>query len=163
MASIKGLVKGVKKAPQHLPHGTSKKTGIKGFLFDKGERVAFASGFGFAKGYYGDKFIWKGHGADAWLGVAGWLGYMIACGVGGKAMHLADHLERFGDAGVMSAANSYFAAVGLEKSGSKVAVVKPNKAPGVHGIMGDVLGAIAGAKQGPYLSVDRIANFSQPR
>ncbi len=150
----------VKGIPAHAPHGTAPR-GFKGLLVDKGERYGAAAVFGFSKGYFGQKFIWKGHGADAWLGVGALLVSAVLASASNGKSRAAAHFERVGDAGLMSAIGSLSAAYGLEKGGSHVAVVKTGKA-GVHGIAGgDVVGAIAAAKNGPYLTPDTIENFAQ--
>lgn len=151
--------------PRNWPSGTSKHRGFKGFAIDKGQRAVFAGAFGYAKGYYGEKFIWKGHGADLWLGVGAFLLSSFFNTYSSGSSSIAKTLERVGDAGVMSAANSYGAAMGLEKSGNKVAVITE---PGMglsrrHQISGDIVGAIAGAKAGPYLTPEAVANFAKRR
>lgn len=167
MATIMNRIKSI---PQHLPYGTAHK-GLKGVIVDKGERFAAAAAFGYSKGYYGDRFIWKGHGADLWLGV-GALGLATLASMfgGHKAGEYAEHLERVGDAGVMSAIGSLAAAYGLEKAGHTVHVTAApaggKKLPAktaTQGIAGDVLGMIPGAKAGPYLSNDQMMAFANRR
>ncbi len=151
MATIMHVVKNV---PRHLPHGTARR-GISGLLVDKGERYGAAAAFGYAKTYYGQRFIWRGHGADLWLGVGSLLLASIAAAATSGRSGLSDHLERLGDAGVMSAIGSIAASYGLEHSGGKAAVHK------VKGM--DVLGAIAAAKAGPFLTPEAMANFAHRR
>lgn len=150
---------------KHLPrnlmlHGTAPQHGVKGVLVDKGERYGAAFAFGYAKGYYGDAFVWKGHGIDMWAGV----GSIVAAGVLhslGKS-RLASHLERVGDAGVMSALGSLGAAMGLKKAGRSVAVLSAGKnRTNLRGV--DILGEIPAAQSGSYLSADDIARFAQRR
>lgn len=163
MASI---MKRIKSIPEHLPIGTAHGHSLKSAIVDKGERYGAAFGFGLAKGYYGNQFIWKGHGADLWLGV-GSLGVATVLSMfgGKKAGQLAEHLERVGDAGVMSAINSLGAAYGLQKAGHSVVRTGTPKAaaPAVHGLYGDVIGSIPGAKAGPYLSNADLTRFADAR
>lgn len=161
------IMKRIKSIPQHLPVGTAHGKGIKAVVIDKGERFGAAFGFGLAKGYYGDRFIWKGHGADLWLGVGALGAATVLSMFGGrKANQLGEHLERVGDAGVMSALSSLGAAIGLEKAGHSVVRTSGAKAKpvaAVHGIYGDVIGSIPGAKAGPFLSDSDLARFAQRR
>lgn len=157
MASIMNYVK---KIPQNLPRGTGGR-GLGGVLTDKIERYGAAGGFGYAKGYFGNKFVWKGHGADLWLGVGALAASTLLTVTSNGRSNLAEHLERIGDAGVMSAIASVAASYGLEHAGHKVAVVNTNVPRTVS--HGDILGAIAAAQAGPYLTPDKIANFANAR
>ncbi len=155
MASIMHFVK---KVPGHLPRGTGGR-GLTGVVVDKAERYGAAALFGYSKGKYGPKFVWKGHGADMWIGVGSLAAATILSVLSNGRSHAAEHLERIGDAGVMSAIGSIAASYGLEHAGMKVATMQ-TKPAGMHGIYGDVVGAIAGAKAGPYLTPERIAEFA---
>jgi hypothetical protein len=162
MATIFTTIKRTAKGTFHNPpHGTSKR-GWKGFLVDKGERYGAAAFFGFSKGYFGNKFLWKGHGLDAWIGLGALLVSTGLTAYSNGSSRFAPHLERIGDAGLMSAIGSLSAAYGLEKAGSKVAVVKTGAGKKIAGTE-DVLGAIAAAKAGPYLSQDVLNNFAGAR
>lgn len=154
------LFRKLSKVPHELPHGTAK-SGFMGTLVDKGERYVAAFGFGAAKGYYGEQFIWHGHGADLWLGGAAMATALFLDMFGGHgAQKLATHLERVGDAGLMSAIGSLGASWGLGKAGHQVAVLPAGgkKPAQIHGI-----GAVPGAKAGPFLSPQEIANWGQRR
>ena len=98
-----------KSTLHHLPTGTAPGHGFQGLLIDKGERWGGAALVGGLKGYYGERFLLKGHGLDLWGGV-GCTVLSIALNVmsGGRSK-IADHLERFGDVGMMSA----FGALGV--------------------------------------------------
>lgn len=159
------IFKKLKSAAHNLPHGTEKGSGIMSVVVDKGERFGAAFGFGFAKGYYGEKFVWKDHGADLWIGVGSLAAATLASTFGGRgAQKAAVHLERIGDAGVMSALSSLGAAYGLDKAGNKAHVTTAAKKPAaVHGIAGSMIGAIGEAKGGPYLSNAEMLAFSQKR
>ncbi|HUK34400.1 MAG TPA: hypothetical protein VLV86_10835 [Vicinamibacterales bacterium] len=159
MASIMRYFKSV---PGHLPTGTSHKRGIAGLLVDKGERYGASAAFAFSKTYYADKFIWKGHGADMWLGVGSLAAATLLSIYSGGRSHWCDHLERIGDAGVQSAVSSLAAAYGLQKAGSHVAVVRPAgaKPTAMHG---DIVGAISGAKPGPFLTPEQVKNYATRR
>lgn len=152
----------LKAVPQNLPHGTARR-GLIGVAVDKGERYGAAFAFGAAKGYYGEKFIWKGHGLDLWTG----LGLQVL-GIGANVLSggrsaLAPHLERVGDAGIMSAIDSLATNWGKEKAGRVVAVISPGKnasrLPGKQA----VVGAIAPAQAGPYLSAEELARYANRR
>lgn len=155
----------VMAARHHLPHGTAPRGGWKGVLLDKGERYGAAFAFGAAKGYYGERFIWKGHGIDLWAGVGLTLGsaVMRAWSYGGS--RLAPHMERIGDAGVMSALGTLGASWGLSKAGRTVAVLTPGKnvRPGTRAMGGYAIGAIGPAPSGPFLSAEEIANYAARR
>ena len=135
-----------------LPTGTAQ-SGLKGFLTDKGERYAAAYGFGFAKTYFGDRFLIAGHGADLWLGA---LATLLSTFAPAK---YAPHLERVGDAGMMSALNSLGAAMGVEKSGKQVVVKQGKKTV----TAGDAIGMIPPAMGGTELTADAIQRFAQRR
>lgn len=152
MASIMHYVK---KVPGNLPRGTGGR-GITGVIVDKGTRFGAAAAFGYSKGRYGQKFVWRGHGADLWIGAGALAAATLLSVLSNGRSHLAEHLERVGDAGIMSAIGSVAASYGLEHAGMKVATVQ-TKPTGIHG---DVLGAIAGAKAGPYLTPERVAEFA---
>lgn len=153
MSKFKGTV-------SNLPHGTASR-GFKGVAIDKGERFAAAFAFGAGKGFYGDKFIWKGHGADLWLGGAALLGSAVLTTFTGGRSGLASHLERVGDAGVMSALNSLGAAWGLDKAGRSVHVSSPGK--NALPKSSTVLGHLPQAMGGAFLTQDEIQRFAAKR
>lgn len=149
----------LKRAHHHLPRGGAyhhmKHGPLAAFAIDKGTRYGGAFLVGAAKGYYGDRFIWKGHGLDMWGGGAA-LGLSIASRMFGYH-HAAEHLERVADVGVMSALGSLGAHWGLGKAG-KVAHTLP-----AGSIRGTLVGAIAPAVGGKYLSPDDIVNYGRAR
>ena len=153
----------LKNIPHNLPHGTAKGK-IAGVLVDKGERFGAAFGFGALKGYYGEKFLYKGHGLDAWIGGGALLLSAAAQAFSGGRSELAPHLERIGDAGVMSALGSLGAAWGMDHAGRSVAVLTPGKnaagaLPGKKTIVGHIPPAVAGN----YLTADQIAAYAHRR
>ena len=141
--------------PRHLPVGTATKRGLMGFTVDKGERYGAAFGFGAAKGYYGPRFVWRGQGIDLWAGAGLTLASVILNAFSGGRSNLADHAERIGDAGVMSALGSLGASWGLRKAGSTVSLLPAGRKA--------VLGYIPAAMGGAYLSAEDIAKFAQRR
>ncbi len=143
----------MKKIPKELPHGTAS-SGLKGVLIDKGERYGAALAFGYAKGHYYDRFLWKGHGADMWIGVGGLLASAMLNAFSGGRSRLAPHIERIADAGVMSALNTLGTAWGAEK---RTGGALPG--PKVKGM----IGAIPPAMGGAYLTPEQIAAFAKPR
>jgi hypothetical protein len=146
---------------KNLPHGTAR-SGFKGLLIDKGTRYGAAFGFGAAKGYYGERFLWKGHGADLWIGVGALLvGAGMESFSGGRS-RLAPTLERIGDAGVMSALGSIGAAWGMDQAGRSVHVSTPGK-NALSAAKSTVLGHIPQAMGGAYLSPDEIQRFAARR
>lgn len=157
------IISRLKAIPRHLPTGTGPRN-FTGFLVDKGERYGAAAAFGFAKGYYGERFLFKGHGLDLWLGAGLTLAAAGLQAFSGGRSQLADHVERVGDAGMMSALGSLGAAFGAKKSGRQVAVISPgqNALPASR-VSGDVVGAIPPAVGGAYLSADDIARFASRR
>lgn len=148
------LVATAKKTLSNPPHGTAQR-GFKGFLMDKGERVAAAYAFGAAKGYYREKFMFRGVGLDAVIGTGAWLASAALNAVSGGRSGMAEHLERIGDAGLSSYANSMGASWGAKKAGRTVAVLPGGKST--------VLGYISPAVAGAYLSADEIAHFAARR
>jgi len=157
-----GSYKQLKNTHHYLPHGSAPQHNWKGSLIDKSERYGAALAFGVAKGYYGPKFIWKGLPADAWIGATLTLISSAMKAMTNGRSEVALHVERVGDAGVMSAFNSFGAAWGMQKAGRSVAVL----APGKHFVVGSgqqVIGAIGPAPAGPYLSDAEIAHFAGPR
>ena len=152
----------VKKIPHELPHGTAR-SGLKGFIWDKGERYGAAFAFGAAKGYYGDRFVWKNHGLDMWLG-AGALAASVVSNAFNVGTKLAPHLERIGDAGVMSALNSLGAHWGITKAGGSVQLSHPSaKAALPGGRPQTMLGHIPPAGVGAFLTPNDIAKFAARR
>lgn len=146
----------LKSLPNNLPHGTAPRN-LKGVAVDKGERLLGSLGLGYAKGYYGEKFIWKGQGFDLWGGLGS---YLLAALVGGRA---ASHLERLGDVGVQSAMVSIGASLGSRKAGRLVQVVTPGKNVRAMGPKTTALGYIAPAMGGAALDADALANFAARR
>ena len=147
------LLATAKKIPQNLPHGTAPR-GFKGFAVDKTERFAAAYAFGAIKGYYREKAVFKGVGADMWVGSGLLLvSAFLDAGSNGHS-RAARHLERIGDAGVSSYLNSMGASWGAKKAGRTVAVL-----PGKSTVLGYISPAVAGA----YLSADEIAHFAAKR
>ena len=139
--------------------------GVAGFLVDKGERYAGASLFGFLKGYYRDKAMVRGIPVDVLAGGALTVVGAILSGLSGGTSQLAPHLNRFGDAGVMSYLNSRLAGYGMKKAGRSVYVLDgtaPGALPaGMKKV--DMLGAIPAAMGGAYLSADEIAKYADRR
>ena len=134
--------------------------GILGFAVDKGERYAGALAFGAMKGYYRERAVWQGYGADLWIGGALTLGAAVLQILSGGQSRIAPHAERVGDAGVMSFLNSWGAGWGTKKAGRVVAVSDAGKSlPGSS----PILGWIPPAKDGDYLSADEIQRNSAPR
>lgn len=121
---------------------------------DKVERAAFAFGFGVYKGYrykssmFGDSYV----GHDLVAGTAAIIGSALL-NWRGKASAFAPHLERFGDAGLMSWANSMGAAVGAYKAGRVT----------FKGLGTTEVGALPAASGGAYLTAEEIARYSAVR
>ncbi len=165
------LSKKISNVAAKLPHGTAPQgRGFKGVFVsvatDKVERYGAALAFGAAKGYYGEKFVFKGHGADAWIGAGALLVGTLASAFSNGNSKLAPHLERIGDAGVMSALGSLGAAWGMQKAGRSVALLSPGKnvrtavGPGARQ---SVVGYIPQAMGGAYLTQDEISRFASAR
>lgn len=154
----------MKSLPAHLPHGTAKR-GLMGVAVDKGERYGAAFGYGALKGYLGERFIYKGHGIDLLSGVGLTVASALLNAFSNGRSELADHAERIGDAGIMSALNSLGASYGSNKAGRVVQVLNPGKnASGkLPGAKQTMLGYIAPAMGGAYLTADQIANFAAKR
>lgn len=153
-----GFLAKMKNLPRNLPHGTAHGHGIKGFAVDKGERYAGSYALGYAKAYYGEKFIWRGQGLDLWGGV---LAHLINAFFGGGRW--GAHLERIGDVGVQSALLSIGASHGAQKAGRLVQVVSPGKNVRAMGPRTTALGYIAPAMGGAALDADAIANYAARR
>jgi hypothetical protein len=156
----------VTSLPRNMPHGTAR-PGFQGFLVDKGTRWGAAAAFGYAKGYLGDKFLWRNHGIDMWTG-ATLTGIVALANIfspryRGSAMMAT--AERVGDAGLMSAFGSLGAYYGMQQAGRSVAVVSPGKnGPKKQlGPAGDFIGVIPAAAKGSYLTADQIARFAASR
>lgn len=149
--------------PKHAPHGTAEYDGIAGFALDKGERYAAAAAYGALKGYYGERFLFKGHGLDLWTGAGLTIGAAVLNALSYGRSSLAPHIERIGDAGMMSALNSLGAHWGMGKAGRSVAVLNAGKntksLPGKQSVVGEIPAAAKGA----YLTADQIANFASRR
>ena len=141
------------------------------FLMSKGERYAFAGGFGFVKGYYREKSL-----------IRGWLPTDLAVGVGatllgaiaqvvsrggvrpGLVASLAPHLDSLGDAGVMSWANSIGAAWGAKKSGRQVLVLNEGaKAPAQIPAGYTQVAGVEKDPGGAYLTRDQVAFYNERR
>lgn len=153
----------IKSSIHHLPHGTAPKN-FMGLVVDKGERLGGAFACGALKGYYGERFLYKGHGLDLWGGVA-LAGISVVLNVmsGGRSK-IADHTERLSDVGLMSALGSLGATYGMQKAGRAVQVLSPGKnTRGIPGAKQTMLGYIAPAMGGSYLTPDDIANYATRR
>ncbi len=139
---------------------------LTGLAIDKAERYAAAYGFGMAKGYYRDKAFVMGQPIDLVLGALLTAGGALFNAYSGGRSQLAPHMERIGDAGMMSYFNSLGAGHGTSKSGRMVAVLPAGSAgskiaglsPGAH-----ILGTIPPASGGDYLTAEEIAAFSGSR
>jgi hypothetical protein len=155
------IMKKLGSIPAKMPYGTAK-PGFKGFLVDKSERAAAAFAFGAAKGYYGERFLWKGHGADAWIGGFGLLAIGAArVFAGPRTGRLLPHVERVVDAAYMSALGSIGASWGMDQAGRSVHVSTPGK--NALSPKSTVLGHIPQAMGGAYLSPDEIQRFASKR
>jgi hypothetical protein len=135
---------------------------------DKGEKYAAAAAFGFLKGYYREKAMFLGQPVDLLAGlgltVAGAVVNMYSEG----RSNIAPHLERIGDAGMMSYFNSMGAAYGNKAAGRVVSVspagaMLPRGATPVLGELPSVIGEIPPAVAGAYLTADEIARFANVR
>ena len=153
----------VKQIPSHLPHGTAPRSFV-GVLTDKGTRYGGSIGLGYAKGYLGEKFIWKGHGFDLWGGFAAQALAVLTGMFGGSTLRKTSvHFERLGDVGLQSALVSIGASLGSRKAGRMVQVVSPGKNVRAMGPKTTALGYIAPAMGGAALDADAIANFAARR
>lgn len=139
----------LKSIPSHAPHGIAPQHGIKGMIYDKGERAVMAGLLGAAKGYYYDRAVFRGIDLEAWVGVLGYLGSAF---LGGNK-----HLERAGDVGMTAYIYSRAASWGADRAGRSVQVSKQ------MGGKKQVVGVIPPKKDGPFLTADDIANYAQPR
>lgn len=160
MASI---VHKIKSVPAHLPVGTAHRRGVMGMLVDKGERYGAIAAYGFAKGFYADKFVGPlGQGYDLWSGLGFQaLGVVLNIASAGRSK-AACHLERLGDAGIMSWIDTVATKWGHDKAGRQVVSVSPGK--NVARLPGQsVVGMISPAATGPFLSADDIARFANRR
>lgn len=154
------IVHKVKSVPQHLPHGTAGR-GLAGFAIDKGERYGAMALYGFAKGYYGPKFVVGGHGLDLWTGLGLQAVSVVAKIATSGRSKAAAHLERVADAGIMSWIDTWAVKWGQDKAGRITVPV----AQGRHGLPGQqsVVGMISPHAAGPFLSADDIARFANRR
>lgn len=137
-------------------------TGVGGFVVDKGERYAASFGFGALMGHYRDSMVWRGIGADLWIGAgltAASAAMLIASG--GRS-NLAPHLERIGDAGVMAYFHGRGASWGSKQAGHSVQVIEAPKKPGALPAP-TVVGSIPEAARGSFLSAEEIASYTAPR
>lgn len=137
--------------------------GALGFAVDKAERYAAAYGFGVAKGYYREKMLWRGLGADLWLGAGFTLGSAVLLALSNGTSTIAPHLDRLGDAGIMSYLNSMGAAWGNKKAGRTVQVLQGGRALPSLPTSSGVIGAIPQAMGGSYLTAEELAHFSEKR
>lgn len=140
-----------KGIPRNLPTGIAAGSGIKPFLYDKGERAIMAGALGAVKGYYYDRAVFKGIGIEAWLGAAGYLGAAFLGGNVGK------HLERLGDTGMTAYLYSRSAAWGAEKAGRGAAVTQLTAGKK------QVVGVIPPRVGGAFLTPDEMVNFANAR
>lgn len=150
-----------KRVPAHLPTGTAK-GGLGGFLVDKGERFGASYGFGWIKGHYREKAMVKGQPIDLVAG-AGLLAASVALNLMSNGRSdLAEHLERVGDAGMMSYLNTMGASKGASMAGRQVMAIGPSKTPGLPRTtaMGMVPPVDPGAV---FLSADKVRNFANRR
>lgn len=141
-----------KGIPRNLPTGIANGSGIKPFLYDKGERAVMAAGLGAIKGYYYDRAVFKGIGIEAWLSAAGYLGSALVGGGIGK------HLERLGDTGLTAYLYSRGAAWGAEKAGRGAAVTQS-----LPSGKKQVVGVIPPRTGGAFLTPDEMVNFANAR
>ncbi len=133
--------------------------GLKGFVVDKGERYGAAAGFGYLKGRFGEKFMFRGQGYDLWLGgILGIAAVGLNAWTGGHSS-IAPHLERVGDAGMSSWFNSYFTAMGMRHGGTSVAVLSEGKGK-KRWLSGYAIWALPPAGVGAYLTPQEMANWS---
>ena len=146
-----GFLQKFKSIPSNLPTGIAAGSGIKPFLYDKGERAVMAAGLGAIKGYYYDRAVFKGIGIEAWLGAAGYLGAAFLGGSVGK------HLERLGDTGMTAYLYSRGAAWGAEKAGRGAAVTQLNAGKK------QVVGVIPPRVGGAFLTPDEMVNYANAR
>jgi hypothetical protein len=151
-----------------LKHSTTtvdRRSGVQGYIVDKGERYAGAAAFGFIKGYYREKAMIRGIPVDLLAGLGLTLGSLVL-NIGSRGMSgLAPHLNAVGDAGVMSYLGSMGASWGAKKSGRTVYVLNPGAKvpvipPGLTAV-GALPQAVAGA--GAFLTPDQIAHYSAQR
>lgn len=149
----------MKQIPRHLPTGTARGSAVKGFLVDKGERYAASYAFGWIKGHYRERAMFRGQPADLLAG-GGALAVSVLLNVasGGRS-GMADHLERIGDAGIQSYLNSLGASKGAQMAGRQVMVLPAGKTAkqSVVGALPSVTGNAA------YLSPEEVENFSAAR
>ncbi len=132
------------------------------FLMDKAERYAASFGFGYIKGYYRERALFKGYPVDLWVGALATLGgaYLNVSSYGRSGLAL--HMDRIGDAGVMSYFNSIGAGKGNRDAGRTVQVLEGGKPlgslPGHAGMIG-----LEPAGAGAFLTAEDIASYSGPR
>jgi hypothetical protein len=166
----------IKSVPYNLPHGTAPvnrfdrsheagtvRKSLTGVLVDKGERYGAAWAFGALKGYYADRFMYRGMGYDFWAGIAGLATATLLQTVAGGNSKVALHLERLGDAGLSSYLNSMGAHWGMTKAGRDAKLLPPSGGKKPPAIRGDILGMIPPAMGGSYLNADDIARYSSAR
>jgi hypothetical protein len=141
---------------------------LTGFVVERAERYGASYLFGYIKGRYRERAMWRGCGIDLWAGglltlTSAWLEIASS----GRSL-LAPHLIAVGDAGVQSFFNSIGAAHGGKASGRPVYAMNEG-APkvaipaGMSQVPDTVLGAIGPMPQGAYLSAEELANASAPR
>jgi hypothetical protein len=158
---IMSVLAKIKSVP--LPHGTAK-PGLVGVAWDKGERYVASWGFGALKGYYGERFGWRGYAGDLLIGSGALAASVLLRMVSNGNSPAAAHLERVGDAGLQSYLNSMGAHWGMTKAGRSVAMAPPAGGGKKRtALTGDILGMIPPAMGGSYLNADDIARYSSVR
>lgn len=153
----------IKSIARNPPHGTAPHGWLRGFVVDKGERYGAALGFGFLKGYYAEKFIWKGQPGELWIGAGATVFSALLQAFGRGASRLAPHLERVGDAGMQGWLNSMGANWGMKKAGRQVAFLPGSAGAKKRAIAGETVGEIPAAMGGAYLTDEEMARFRGAR
>lgn len=153
-----------KSIPRNLPVGTAKH-GVGGFLVDKGERYGAAYAFGWIKGHYRERAMVRGMPVDLVAGAAFLGGSVLLNLFTGGRSHLADHAERFGDAGLMSYLNTMGTAKGASMAGRTVMSLPAGKSAGLPAgraqqVVGQVAPVAAGAS---FLSSSQVRSYANRR
>jgi hypothetical protein len=154
-----------KKIPHNLPVGTAKH-GVGGFLVDKGERYGAAYAFGWVKGHYRERAMVRGLPVDLVAGAGLLAGSVLLNLFSGGRSHLADHAERFGDAGLMSYLNTMGTAKGASMAGRTVMALPGAKAgaglPGAR--QQQVVGMVPPVAPGAsFLSASQVRSYANRR
>lgn len=132
--------------------------GLRGLAVDKAERWGGALAFGAAKGYWREKFIVGRAPLDLWIGAGASLLSVVLSATSFGTSPLAPHLERVGDAGMMSWLNSMGTSYGASWAGRKPEL------PAWTGVRGeDAVGELPPVTGGALLSAEEIARYAQPR